>query len=225
MIMLIGSVLVPPTDSHGCLALCVVLDDVCMPLPAFSYVSSLSSTLFHLSTMYVFFHLNIPAPRYLCCFPSVSTNAGPRRRATSRRSRRFRQARHAAGQDQHSAVLRVQHCPLDMEDGTHRKGTKVMHKHAHACQRVYLILCFHVVCTWACVDLHFLRSIISGLFSAVHVSYIFALYRLKMSHVSPFISQGGSVPWNAEVTNTDPSNFLWEKNSTAVVTVAPGTAP
>jgi hypothetical protein len=35
-------------------------------------------------------------------------------------------------------------------------------------------------------------------------------------------SQGGSVPWNAEVTNTDPSNFLWEKNSTAVVTVAPG---
>ena len=34
--------------------------------------------------------------------------------------------------------------------------------------------------------------------------------------------KGGSVPWNAEVTNTDPSNFLWEKNSTAVVTVAPG---
>eukprot|EP00455_Lapot_gusevi_P039248 TRINITY_DN4398_c0_g2_i1.p1 TRINITY_DN4398_c0_g2~~TRINITY_DN4398_c0_g2_i1.p1 ORF type:complete len:545 (+),score=138.43 TRINITY_DN4398_c0_g2_i1:124-1758(+) len=36
------------------------------------------------------------------------------------------------------------------------------------------------------------------------------------------IEKGYSVPWNHEVSNTDPSNFLWERNSTAVVSVAPG---
>lgn len=36
------------------------------------------------------------------------------------------------------------------------------------------------------------------------------------------IEKGGSVPWNSEATNTDPNNFLWEKNSTAVVAVSAG---
>lgn len=151
---------------------------------------------------------------------------GPRCRTATRGTRRFRQARHAAGQDQHGAVLRVQHRPLDMEDGTHRKGRRIAHVHAHVWRVIlFMFSCyFSVVCTEARVgfDLVFGLPHISDFCCSFSV-YISSFDRLKISPLfSAHHPQGGSVPWNAEVTNTDPSNFLWEKNSTAVVTVAPG---
>ena len=39
---------------------------------------------------------------------------------------------------------------------------------------------------------------------------------------SGFLEKGGSVPWNIEIINTHPDNFLWEKDSTVVVALLSG---
>lgn len=36
------------------------------------------------------------------------------------------------------------------------------------------------------------------------------------------LRQGNLVPWENEVVNTLPDNFLWEKNKTSILIVAPG---
>ena len=36
------------------------------------------------------------------------------------------------------------------------------------------------------------------------------------------LRSGSSVPWETEVVNTLPDNFLWEKDKTSILTVAPG---
>ncbi len=88
-----------------------------------------------------------------------------------------------------------------------------MHVHLYVYVYVYMHACIlkMYACIHACLYHVYSTTIIASIF--LFPSWIWKNGRTE---------KGGSVPWNAEVTNTDPSNFLWEKNSTAVVTVAPG---
>jgi hypothetical protein len=36
------------------------------------------------------------------------------------------------------------------------------------------------------------------------------------------LKSGSSIPWENQVMNTLPDNFLWEKDKTSILTVAPG---
>ena len=36
------------------------------------------------------------------------------------------------------------------------------------------------------------------------------------------LKAGGTVPWEIQLSNTLPDNFLWEKDKTSILTVAPG---